>query len=72
MSWKPTTTCNGDVPSTNTPPLLQGVLGLHRGRSTVMPSALGGRRIARLDILAILEAAIALVDSAEDDEITLQ
>lgn len=70
MSPKPT--CNdGDIPSTTiTPLLLQGVLG-GQGRRTLMPSALGGGRRARLrssDILVILEAAIALVDSTEEDE----
>jgi hypothetical protein len=72
MSGKPTS-CNGIVPITNTPLLLQGVLGV-QGRRTVLPYALGGR-IARLrssDILVILEAAIAIVDSTEDDELTVQ
>jgi hypothetical protein len=67
-------TCNGMEPITNTPLLLQGVLGV-RERRTVLPYAPLGGRIERLrtsDVLAILEAAIAIVDSTDEDEPTVQ
>jgi hypothetical protein len=78
MSCRPT--YNADSPSTNTPPTLQGVLGA-QGRRTVLPYALGGlsldssARIVRpraSDVLGILEAALAIVDSIEEDEPTVQ
>jgi hypothetical protein len=70
-----TPTCNGIEPSIpNTPLLLQVVLGV-QGRRTALPYApLGGRTVRQRssNVLAILDAAIALVDSTEEDELTVQ
>jgi hypothetical protein len=64
MSWNPT--CNGDVPTTNTPPLSPGVLGVQGRRR-----ARRARRTTRLrssDVLVILTAALAVSNDSIDDD----